>query len=136
MKDFFVCLTQFLLNNTALQSAIGSRIYPHLLPQNPILPSIVYIPISTSYGNGLQRQTGFVQQRVQFTIHNTTFGKARDTGRILKAVLQDLKGDMYGTVIQATHILSDLTTGGNTMTNYKTEEYMNILEFKFEYMEE
>jgi hypothetical protein len=136
VKDFFVCLAEHLLNSTALQSAVGSRVYPHLLPQSPILPSIVYIPISTSYGNALQRQTGFVRQRVQFSVHNTTFGKARETGRILKAVLQDFKGDMCGTVIQATHILSDLTTGGNTMTNYKTEEYMNILEFQFEYMEE
>ena len=136
MKDFFVCLTEYLLNHQELQAVVSGRVYPHLLPQNPALPSIVYTPISASYGNGLQRQTGFVRQRVQFSVHNTTFGKARETGRVLKAALQDFSGDMYGINIQATHILSDLSTDGNTMTNYKTEEFTNILEFQFEYMEE
>jgi hypothetical protein len=54
----------------------------------------------------------------------------------LKAVLQDFKGDMCGLNIQATHTLTDLSTDGDTMTNYNTEDYTNILEFQFEYMEE
>lgn len=136
MKDFFICLTEHLLNDQTLQVAVGNRIYPHLLPQNPVLPSIVYTPISTSYGKALRRQTGFVRQIVQFSVHNTTFGKARETGRILKAALQDFSGDMSEINIQATHILSDIITSGDTMTNYKIEEYINILEFIFEYMEE
>ncbi len=136
MKDFFECLLQYLLQNSALRTAVGDRIYPHILPQNPVLPAIVYIPVSTSYGNGLQRQTGFVRQIVQFSVHHTSFGKARQVGRIMKGVLQDFSGDMCGLNIQATHILTDLSTDGDTMTNFNTEDYINILEFIFEYMEE
>jgi hypothetical protein len=134
--DFFESMTQYLLQNRELQKAVGDRIYPFLLPQQPKLPAIVYTPITTTYGDGLQRQTGFVRQIVQFTVHNTTFGKARHTGRVLKGVLQDLSGDMCGVNIQATHTLSDLSSSGDTMTNYKTEEYSRILEFEFDYMEE
>lgn len=136
MKDFYECLAQYLLEDSALQAAVGDRIYPHILPQKPTLPAVVYTPVSTAYGNGLQRQTGFVIQIVQFSAHNTTFGKARQVGRILKAVLQDFKGDMCGLNIQATHTLTDLSTDGDTMTNFNTEDYTNILEFQFEYMEE
>ena len=134
--DFFSSLNSFLLANNALNGAVGNRIYPHILPQNPTFPSIVYTPISTSYGDGLRAQTGFVRQIVQFSVHNTTFGNARSVGRILRGVLEDFSGDMSGITIQATHTLSDLSTGGDTMTNYKTEEYTNILEFEFDYMEE
>lgn len=134
--DFFEGMAQYLLQNKKLQRAVGDRIYPFILPQQPTLPAIVYTPITTMYGDGLQRQTGFVKQIVQFSVHNTTFGKARQTGRILRAVLQDFSGDMCGITVQATHTLSDLSSDGDSMTNYKTEEYSNIVEFEFDYMEE
>lgn len=134
--DFFECLTQYLLGNSILQAAVGNRIYPHILPQQPVLPAIAYTPLSATYDNALQKHTGFVRQRVQFSVHNTTFGKTRQVGRILKEVLQDFKGTMLGINIQATHTLSDLFSTGNTMTNYKIEEYTNILEFEFNYMEQ
>ncbi len=133
--DFFECMAQYLLQNKKLQKVVSNRIYPIILPQQPTLPSIVYTPVTTTYGDGLQRQTGFVRQIVQFSVHNTTFGKARQTGRVLKTVLQDFSGDMCGINIQATHTLSDLSSDGDSMTNYKTEEYSNILEFEFDYME-
>lgn len=136
MKDFFVSMTQYLLQNTQLKNEIEERIYPYILPQSPTLPSIVYIPISTIYDNSLQRHTGFVRQIVQFSIHNTTFGKARQSGRVLKSVLHDFRGDMCGITIQATHTLTDLFTRGDSMENYSTEQYTNILEFEFNYMEE
>jgi len=134
--DFFEALTKYLLQNRKLQNVVGDRIYPTILPQQPKLPAIVYAPITTTYGDALQRHTGFVKQIVQFTVHNTTFGKARQTGRVMKAVLHDFSGDMCGINIQATHTLSDLSSDGDSMTNYKTEEYSNILEFEFDYMEE
>ena len=136
MKDFYECLVQYLLQNSALQTAVGDRIYPHILPQNPTLPTIVYTPVSTTYKDGLQRHTGFVRQIVQFSIHDTTFGKARKTGRLLKAIFHDFCGSLCGINIQATHTITDLSSDGNTMTNYNIEDYINILEFIFEYMEE
>ena len=134
--DFFECLTSYLLSNRTISKAVGDRVYPQILPQEPKLPAVVYTPISTIYDDALQRHTGFVKQIVQFTIHDTTFGKARATGRKVKAVLHDFKGNMGGINIQATHTLTDLSTDGDTMTNFNTEDYTNILEFQFEYMEE
>lgn len=134
--DFFESLTKYLLDNNDLQMTVGNRIYPHILPQKPTLPSIVYTPISTTYDQNLQRHSGFIRQIVQFSVHNTTFGKARQIGRVLKSVLHDFKGDMCGINIQAVHTITDLSSGGNTMTNYKEEEYTNILEFEFNYMEQ
>lgn len=136
MRDFFECLTSYLLNNRSVSKAVGDRVYPQLLPQEPMLPAVVYTPITAVYDDALQRHTGYVRQIVQFTIHDTTFGKARATGRKIKAVLQDFKGDMAGVNIQATHTLTDVSTGGNTTTQYDTEEYTNTLEFEFDYMEE
>lgn len=136
MKDFFECLSEYLLTNEKAHSVFANRVYPILMPQEGTLPAIVYTPISSQYDDGLQRHTGFVRQIVQFTIYDTTFGKARLCGRILKAVLHDFKGDMCGKQIQATHTLTDLTSGNGTMTSYNTEEYTNVLEFEFDYMEE
>lgn len=135
MTDFFECMAQYLLQNDNLKETVNERIYPHILPQQPVLPSIVYTPITARYDNALQKHTGFVRQIVQFSIHHTSFGKARKVGRILKAVLQDFKGNMNGLNIQATHLINDLSSAGNTMTNYKIEEYVNILEFEFNYNE-
>jgi len=135
VKDFFECLVEYLLSINDLQEVIGNKLYPNILPQESSLPAIVYTPISASYDESLQGSTGFVRQVVQFSIHDTTFGKARQASRIVKAILQDFRGDMCGLFVQATHILSDLSIDRNSKKSFDVDEYTSVLEFSFEYTE-
>ena len=134
--DFFECIHKYLTENMEIIAVVNNRIYPFVLPQEPVLPSIVYQPINSVYPENLQKHSGFVRQTVQFTIHDKTFGKARTAGRKLKKLLQDFSGDMFGIDILATHLISDFMIGPSSQTQYDLQAYSNILECVFEYMEE
>lgn len=136
MKDFFECLNGFMKNEPSLKTLFGERIYPMILPQNPKFPCMVYQPITTMYHRNLQEESRFVRQVVQFTVHQTTFGKARSARKTVKRVFQDFSGNMNGVNVQAVHTVSDLTGGNGTTTQYSTDEYCAILEFEFQYMED
>ena len=135
MVDFFECMQKHMISNKELAGEIKDRVYPQMLPQSSKFPSIVYTPISVTYDKNLGYESGFVRRIVQFTVHNTTFGKARNTSRILRQVFKDFSGDMYGLQIQAVHFINEMSGSNGTQTQYNADKYTNILELEFQYME-
>lgn len=133
--DFIECLAKYLRDNETLNAVVAGRIYPQVLPQQSNFPSIMYTPTTVTYDNALQTHTGFVRQMVQLSIHDSTFGKARQIGHIVRQVLQDYSGNMCGVHVQATHTISDIMSTEDNSTMYNTSEYVNILEFEFQYTE-
>lgn len=136
MRDFFECLNGYMTEESRLKKLFGGRIYPMMLPQNPKFPCMVYQPITTIYHRNLQAESKFIRQVVQFTIHDTTFGKTRAARKVIKSVFQDFVGNLQGIRVQAVHTISDLTSGNGTTTQYSVDEYCAVLEFEFNYMEE
>lgn len=135
MKDICQALYEYLTEVSAIQSRIKGRLYPIMLPENAPLPAIVYSPVLANYDSALQGDTGFVRQTVQFVCHDTTFKKARDLSRLVKAAIQDYTGDMKGLYIQAVFIKSDYEYNGNTALKFSTDEYMSSIEFDIHYNE-
>ena len=134
--DFIIALHKYLSESAKLNECISNRLYPLLLPQQPKLPAIVYTPLSASYGRALQKETGFVKERVQFSMHDKTYGKARELSRVLKGLLKDFKGNMNGINVQATHLVNDISSNTNTAARYSAEEYICIIEYEFNYTEQ
>ncbi|HEY8390107.1 MAG TPA: DUF3168 domain-containing protein [Clostridia bacterium] len=135
MKDICQAVYKYLSLDADIHSVIGDRLYPVLLPQNAILPSIVYSPMLANYDSALSGDTGFVRQTVQFSCHDKTFKKARELSRLVKYKLQDYKGNMYGLNIQAVFIRSDFMSNSNTAIRFDTDEYMSVIEFEFQFNE-
>ena len=133
--DFFESMQKYMRLNSDLVSEVGDRIYPLLLPQSSTFPSIVYTPISVTYDKNLEGESGFVRRIVQFTVHNTTFGKTRSTSRVLRLVFKDFCGDMYGVNVQAVHFINEMSGSNGSQTQYSADKYTNILELEFQYME-
>ncbi len=127
--DFYESLNKFMLSNSKLKAEVKNRIYPQRLPQNPTLPSIIYSQIRTEYDKNLQKESGFVREVVQFTVHDTTFGKVRKVSRIIRDIFKDFAGNMHGINIQATVSLTDMASGSDEFGN----EYMWIVELEFQY---
>ena len=135
MVDFFECMQKYMISNKELAREIKDRVYPQMLPQSSKFPSIVYTPISVTYDKNLGNESGFVRRIVQFTVHNITFGKARNTSRILRQMFKDFSGDMYGLQVQAVHFINEMSGSNGTQTQFNADKYTNILELEFQYME-
>ena len=136
MKDICQALYEYLSLHKGITDKVKDRIYPIMLPQNAILPAIVYAPVLANYDSALQGDTGYVRQTVQFVCHDTTFRKARQLSRMVKTALQDFHGNMCGVEIQAVFIKTDYEFNGNTALKFDTEEYMSSLEFEIHFNEE
>ena len=135
MKDICQALYEYLSADADIKKRINGRIYPIVLPQNALLPAIVYSPVLANYDSALQGDTGFVRQTVQFVSHDTTYKKTRELSRLIKKALQDYQGDMNGLCIQAVFVKSDYEYNGNTALKFDTEEYMSSIEFEFYFNE-
>lgn len=135
MKDICQALYEYLSADADIKKRINGRIYPIVLPQNALLPAIVYSPVLANYDSALQGDTGFVRQTVQFVSHDTTYKKTRKLSRLIKKALQDYQGDMNGLCIQAVFVKSDYEYNGNTALKFDTEEYMSSIEFEFYFNE-
>lgn len=135
MKDICQALYEYLSLHKGITGKVQDRIYPIMLPQNAILPAIVYAPVLANYDSALQGDTGYVRQTVQFVCHDTTFRKARQLSRMVKTALQDFHGNMCGVEIQAVFIKTDYEFNGNTALKFDTEEYMSSLEFEIHFNE-
>ena len=135
MKDICQALYEYLSADADIKKRINGRIYPIVLPQNALLPAIVYSPVLANYDSALQGDTGFVRQTVQFVSHDTTYKKTRELSRLIKKALQDYQGDMNGLCIQAVFVKSDYEYNGNTALKFDTEEFMTSIEFEFYFNE-
>ena len=135
MKDICQALYEYLSADAEIKNRVRGRIYPIVLPQNALLPAIVYSPVLANYDSALQGDTGFVRQTVQFVSHDTTYKKTRELSRLIKKALQDYQGDMNGLLIQAVFVKSDYEYNGNTALKFDTEEYMSSIEFEFYFNE-
>ena len=124
MKDFFESMYQYLAENTVV---FNGRIYPLVMPEKTEYPAVVYRHINTVFDSLLQKQSDFVKVNVQFTVYDITYGKAKKKLNILKKVFLDFKGDMSGTVIDATNLITELPG------EFDREYYSYILEFEFSY---
>ena len=65
MIDVRIAVRAILLADPAVSAACGGRIYPALLPQNAVLPSVVQNLVSEDIGYHMQGDDGLMSARTQ-----------------------------------------------------------------------
>ena len=133
--DLLEAIYSYLVKNKSVKSKVGDKIYPVLLPQDCVLPAIVYAPVVANYSSAHQGDTGYVKQTVQITCHATTFKEARQLSRLIKKLLQDYRGNMSGLFIEAVFIKTDFDIDGNSSLKFDMDEYMSSIEFEIHFNE-
>lgn len=133
--DLLEAIYSYLSKDETLKTKIDTRLYPILLPQDCVLPAIVYAPVVANYDSALQGDTGYVKQTIQITCHGKTFKEARKLSRLIKKMLQDYRGDMNGLFIEAVFIKTDFDVNGNSSLKFDVEEFMSAIEFEIHFNE-
>lgn len=100
---------------------------PGVSPKETSYPVLIYNSIKIYYDKNLQKESGFITQKVQFTVVDSTYAKASLNGEVIRAVFKDFKGDMAGMEILASHFET------NILEVVETNEYIAILEIEFQY---
>lgn len=88
MADIYQAIKTRLEAASGLTAFVGTRIYPHVLPQNPTMPAVVYELISNEREERHRGQTGDARPRVQVTTWaNTALGAANAANEVRLAVM-------------------------------------------------
>ncbi|NTW70677.1 MAG: hypothetical protein HGA49_00330 [Eubacteriaceae bacterium] len=113
-----------------LQSKLGNKLYPFLLPQSVVLPAVVYLPVSMERLHSLVEDTGFVKQRIQFSSYGKSYKDAVDTASIIRGDLQNFSGIMGEVNIGSVLVMEEIT-------DYEpdTDIYSVTIEFEFQFEE-
>ena len=133
--DILEAIYSYLSKNESVKNYVDGRLYPILLPQDCVLPAIVYAPVVANYSSAHQGDTGYVKQTVQITCHANTFKEARKLSRLIKKLLQDYRGNMSGLFIEAVFIKTDFDIDGNSSLKFDMDEYMSSIEFEIHFNE-
>lgn len=133
--DILEAIYSYLSKNESVKNYVDGRLYPILLPQDCVLPAIVYAPVVANYSSAHQGDTGYVKQTIQITCHANTFKDARKLSRLIKKLLQDYRGDMSGLFIEAVFIKTDFDIDGNSSLKFDMDEYMSSIEFEIHFNE-
>lgn len=88
-------LNQLLIASPAF-AAVGDRVYPKKLPENPVYPAIVYHRISTVREHSHEGSSNLAAVRIQFDIYARTYVAARDAAEGLRSVLDGFRGVVDG----------------------------------------
>lgn len=120
----------YLTANTDVKNRIADRLYPLLLPQDCLFPSVVYSLVSIERTPALERDSGFVKQILQFSCHAKSYKESVNVVEIIRNTLQNFKGDMVGLDIGAILIKLEVVT-----FEPDTKNYIAIIEFEFQFNE-
>lgn len=86
-------LFEYLDNHAGLSEEVDSRIYPLLLPQNPTLPAVTYVRISSPELHTFERAF-LPHPRFQFDCWAESYARAKDVAAQVQAALDLYRGAM------------------------------------------
>ena len=100
-----------LANDAAIIAIVGVKIYPMVLPQNFVMPALVY------RNNGIEKRSNFDTMSEAFTQTNITIDAITETYTEMKALSQ--------AVFDALHNYSG-TQSGNVIYSIEQDSYLEL----------
>lgn len=92
-------------------SALGSRIHPMQLPQNPIYPALVYQVISGFGERGISSLWPVRRARIQLTVWSKSYDEAISVGKQVRILLDGMRDTIGSTKVSSLIIENDSDTG-------------------------
>lgn len=80
-------LYAYLSSYANLTAIVGTRIYPLILPQSPILPAITYSKVSGPRVNSKDGASGLAYPRFQFSCWAKSYGQAKQVAEQIRLAL-------------------------------------------------
>ena len=92
------CLVSIITGGIA---ALGTRVYPIRIPQNPTYPALAYQRISTPRIMSHSGASKLAKPRIQLTLWATSYSSLKTLSEALRALLVGYRGTVGGVSIQA-----------------------------------
>lgn len=102
--------------DAAVAAAIGTRMYPLIIPQGEALPAIAYQRISARRIGAQDGPTGLARARIQLRIVGSSYATAKSTATAVRELLDGYKGVAGGVTIESCWLDNDDDAEDGTVT--------------------
>lgn len=123
-------IVSVLRNNGNVAGLVGTRIYPHEIPQSASVPAITYKQTSGERDHTMDGPSGFASPEYEITCWDDSYGTPRVLARYVRTALDGYKGTV-GTVVIHIGMLGDELDVFRQLPDIKsTKRYGKQLTFK------
>lgn len=120
-------LYAYLIAQPEITNIVSTRVYPVILPQEPIYPAITYNDDDSNYVESFDGQTGLVQSVFQIDAWEKTYAGATTLATAINTALRNTSGAFGGIIIQRCTILSGpITAYENSVEAYRQTQIFSI----------
>lgn len=88
--------------------AIGGRVYPDKLPQEPVLPAVTYRKVSGPRVHSHDGPSSLAHPRFQVSCWAATYAEAKDLSEDVRQALDGYTGAMDGEQVQAVLLSNEI----------------------------
>ncbi len=99
-------LYTYLVAQSVITNIVSTRVYPLILPQEPIYPAISYSDDESNYTESFDGQTDHTQAIFQLNAWAKTYAEATTLGNAISTALKNTSGAFGGINIQRCTIIS------------------------------
>lgn len=124
-------LRTYVLADPVIAAAVGSRMYPRVLPQSVVLPAIAYSRIDTLRQHHLDGADGLPRARFQVTAWAKTPLEAANVAHAVRWRLDGVSGALGGSYVGAIRCV-----GERDIDDVEAGRYGVALDFLIHYQEE
>jgi len=140
MADLGTAIRGYLAANGGVSAAVGSRIYPDVLPQGYSVRNggaLTYTIIDTVHDHLINGLAGIARSRIEFAAFASTRAGANLIAEAVRASsLQGFTGAMGGVLVESVMIASGIQTLDERPTDGSQEHrYMTIFDYMIAYQE-
>lgn len=109
-----------LVNDPAVTAVLGTKIYPLVLPQNPVLPAAIISEVHTIPAmDDISGNAGQFRAELQLETYATTKAQAEEIDEILRLSLQGYSGAHLGVTIKGIYFLMGLPDFEDEIEDYR-----------------
>ena len=89
-------MVAYLATVTAVTTLVGTRVYPCALPQDPVLPAVVYQRTGATRDRSGSGPTNLVEATYMLTVWGETYSSAKAVARVVRDALDGAAGPWSG----------------------------------------
>lgn len=112
MSTILPLIRAVLAANGPVSAAVGARMYPIELPQDPTLPAIVLTSVQTTDERTLQGHSRYPVSEFIVDVCGATFAAADDLAETVKTALQDYRGGQIDDIASTSLDITDRGQAG------------------------
>lgn len=116
---FTDALRSIMLADAGLSALVGTRIYPDILPQNPVLPAITIQQLTSDVYDNIQGYSGLEKAYMQIDVWAKTATSRNTVAEALRLAICGYTGIQSGVKIQGIRLESRLDLHEPEIDNYR-----------------